>query len=205
MLWLQAWIDIPAFTLGFVGIFLLVLNRRVLLILLLGLQYVLAAWLMLGSIQLMSAGAVLLAGMLSTCMLYLSMVTSRVDAREEDDPAFPSNLLFRISVGVLGILSSVGALRAQIIQLADLEPVFILGALFTLSSGFIQLGVTRSPFRVVVGLLSMLTGFTVLYTALEPSLAVVALLALVHLGVALTGSYILLNSSGSLSVQGGPR
>jgi len=201
MLWPRAWIDIPAFALGVVGIFLFVLNRRKLLILLLGLQYVFAAWLMLGSIQLMSTGAVLLAGMLSTGMLYLSLLTSQVEAREKDDPAFPSNLLFRISVGVLGILASFGAQRAQILQLSTLEPIFILGALFTLASGFIQLGVTRSPLRVVVGLLTMLTGFTILYIALEPSLAVVALLALVHLGVALTGSYLLLISTGKISVQ----
>lgn len=199
MSWLQDWIHFPAYALGVTGILLLLSNRRSWLLILLTAQYFLATWLMLGSVQLVSAGAILLAGVLSALMLFLTVSSARFQGREPNEPAFPSSVLFRIAVGVLGILASIGALRADIVQLAGLDPMFILGGLFALFSGFMQLGVTRRPLRVAIGLLTMLTGFSVVYIALEPSLAVVALLALVHLGIALTCSYVLLQVAGSSS------
>ena len=192
MMWLRDWIDLPAIALGLLGILILTLNRRVLLIMLLAGQYLLAAWLMLATAQFESAGAILLAGLLSVLMLFISVRFAHLDAQEQRETAFPSNILFRISVGILGVLASIGALRAQVIQFSALAPIYVLGGVFTLILGLMQLGLTRSPLRIAIGLLSTLTGFTVLYIAVEPSLAVVALLALVHLGISLTCSYVLL-------------
>lgn len=197
MPWLQDWIHIPAYALGVIGILLLLSNDRIWLLILLTAQYFLSAWLMLGSVQPVTSGAILLAGVLSALMLFLTVRSVRIQRFEPYELAFPSNVLFRVAVGVLGILASIGALRAEIVQLAGLDSMFILGALFALFSGFMQLGVTRSPLRVAVGLLTMLSGFSIVYVAIEPSLAVVALLALVHLGIALTCSYVLLQVAGS--------
>jgi hypothetical protein len=57
--------------------------------------------------------------------------------------------------------------------------------------GILQLGLTSIPFRTILGLLTVISGFEILYATMEESLLVVGLLAMVNLGLALTGSYIL--------------
>jgi hypothetical protein len=69
-------------------------------------------------------------------------------------------------------------------------------------AGFLQLGLTSDEFRIGLGLLTLLTGFSMLYLAIEPSLAVVALVALVHLGIALTVSYTWLQANYGTSAEG---
>ena len=57
--------------------------------------------------------------------------------------------------------------------------------------GMLHLGMTAQPFRVIVGLLTVLSGFEALYAALESSVLVAAMLSIVDLGLALVGSYLL--------------
>ncbi len=59
--------------------------------------------------------------------------------------------------------------------------------------GILQSGMTARPFRVSVGLLTVLAGFEILYAAVETSLLVAGLLAIINLGLALSGSYLLTN------------
>ena len=57
---------------------------------------------------------------------------------------------------------------------------------------FLHLGLCEEPLRVGVGLLTFLSGFEITYSILEPSLAVVGLLACVHVGIALVCGYLML-------------
>jgi hypothetical protein len=50
---------------------------------------------------------------------------------------------------------------------------------------------TAQPFRVILGLLTVLSGFEALYAALESSILVAAMLSVVNLGLALVGAYLL--------------
>jgi hypothetical protein len=59
--------------------------------------------------------------------------------------------------------------------------------------GLLQLGLSDHPLRVGVGLLTVLSGFEIIYSSLEPSLAVATLLAALHLGIAVVISYLLLH------------
>lgn len=56
--------------------------------------------------------------------------------------------------------------------------------------GLLQLGMTTQPVYVAIGLLTFLSGFEVLYSALEESVLLAGLLAVVNLGIALAGSYL---------------
>lgn len=56
--------------------------------------------------------------------------------------------------------------------------------------GLLQASIYKPPMRVVLGLLTLLSGFGIAYGAIESSLAVIALLVVVHLGLALAGSYL---------------
>jgi len=56
----------------------------------------------------------------------------------------------------------------------------------------LHLGMTLQPLRVILGLLTTLLGFEVLYSVVENSILVAGLLVVVTLGLALTGCYLLI-------------
>ena len=63
--------------------------------------------------------------------------------------------------------------------------------LLLIGLGLLHLGITSDPFRVIMGLLTVMAGFEVLYAAVESSTLVTALLVVVDLGLALAGAYFL--------------
>jgi len=58
--------------------------------------------------------------------------------------------------------------------------------------GLLQLSLTTNPFRIIIGLLTSLSGFELIYAAIETSTLVTGLLAGVNLGLALVGAYLLI-------------
>ncbi len=67
----------------------------------------------------------------------------------------------------------------------------ISGSMVLMGIGLLQLGISFQPMRIILGLLTVLSGFEIVYAALESSLLVAALLSVVNLGLALTGAYLL--------------
>lgn len=65
------------------------------------------------------------------------------------------------------------------------------GALLLIGMGLLQLGITSQILRVVIGLMTVLSGFEILYSAVEGSILVAALLAVINLGLALVGAYLM--------------
>lgn len=71
------------------------------------------------------------------------------------------------------------------------------GSLLLIGMGLLHLGVTDHVLRVTIGLMTVLSGFESLYATVEGSILVAALLAIINLGLALVGSYLLIASSAS--------
>jgi hypothetical protein len=71
------------------------------------------------------------------------------------------------------------------------RPEILLGGLILIGMGLLQLGMTTNSLRVVLGLLTVLSGFEIIYSAVESSVLVTGLLAVVTLGLALVGSYLM--------------
>jgi hypothetical protein len=70
------------------------------------------------------------------------------------------------------------------------KPIILWGGLILVAMGLLQLGMTTHPLRVVLGLLTLLSGFEIIYATVEVSVLVTGLLAMVNLGMALVGSYL---------------
>lgn len=103
----------------------------------------------------------------------------------------PSGWLFRLlAVGLVAMV-----IFSSAPQIADWLPnvglEVILGSLILVGNGLLNLGLTSHPFRVTVGLLTLLSGFEILYAALEASALVAGLLAGVNLGLALAGAFLI--------------
>ncbi len=58
--------------------------------------------------------------------------------------------------------------------------------------GILQMGMTDRPLRIILGLLTTLSGFEIIYASVANSVLVTGLLAVITLGLALAGSYLLI-------------
>jgi len=56
--------------------------------------------------------------------------------------------------------------------------------------GLLHLGLTAQPIRSILGLLTVLAGFEIIYATIETSLLVNAILAAITLSLAFTGAYL---------------
>lgn len=193
MLWLLDWPEIPTVLLALSGLCLLLFTNQRILLGVLAFEYLLSFWLMLTHLPMVESTALLLAGLVAVLILGIS--TGAFSRQPLHSRTLPGSTAFRLAAGSIGILAAVGALRAEVVQLSELSEVYSLGGLILMLTGFLQLGLTSNEFRIGLGLLTLLMGFSMLYVAIEPSLAVVALLALVHLGIALTVSFTWVHSN----------
>lgn len=166
---------------------LIVLSRRQLVLVVLPLQYALAAGLV--SLQLGGEVAVVkfVAGALACIILALSPTG---DGSPSGHVSLGENLPFRVIAGLLVLLAAWGMSQGDWSLFPGLSPASQLGSTALMFSGLLQVGLMNQALRAGIGLLTMLTGFEVAYAAVEPSLAVVALLAGVQLGLALMIAYL---------------
>ncbi len=67
------------------------------------------------------------------------------------------------------------------------------GSLLLIGTGLLQLGFAARGLRVVLGLLTLLSGFEIMYAVVETSALVAGLMAVVNLGIAMVGAYLLGN------------
>ena len=69
------------------------------------------------------------------------------------------------------------------------------GGLLLIGMGLLHLGITARIMHVAMGLMTVLSGFEILYSTVENSVLVAALLAVINLGLALVGAYLLIASA----------
>jgi hypothetical protein len=102
-----------------------------------------------------------------------------------------TNRIFRLLAASLIIILNYSVAPKVIIWLPGASFPVVFGSLILIASGLLQLGMTINAFRVIIGLLTILAGFEVLYAIVESSVLVIGLLAAINLGLAFVGSYFL--------------
>ena len=122
----------------------------------------------------------------------LGMTRSNLEEEgEETTNILPQGKFFRlIAAGVVGLIAATVAPRVDT-MMADAGVTVSAGSLLLIGMGLLHLGITDQPLRVTVGLMTVLAGFEILYSAVENSILVAALLAIINLGLALTGAYLM--------------
>ena len=157
---------------------------------LLGLQYVGVFWLTNQHWPISMAAIKLVTGWMAIATLGMT----RLSLKGTDDSSeqfSPQGRLFRLfAAGIVFIIIATAAPRVEGIIPGIGLPV-ISGSLILLGQGMLHLSMTSQSFRVILGLLTVLSGFEALYAALESSVLVAAMLSVVNLGLALVGAYLL--------------
>lgn len=137
------------------------------------------------------ASVKLVAGWMSAAIL--GMTRSSFPSQEIVEKGFwPRGRLFRLfAAGVVLLVVSVITPTVDTIM-ADAGYAVTGGSLLLIGMGLLHLGITSYILRVVIGLMTVLSGFEILYSAVEGSILVAAMLAAINLGLALVCAYLLI-------------
>lgn len=176
---------------------LVIVERPGIQIAILAAQYASVAWLTSLALPPQVAAVKLVAGMITCGVLALTVAGSR-PPRESG-----SGKAFRAIAAILIMGAAIGIGRANWMRIPDIRPEAIMAATILMSMGLLQLGLFRTPLRVCIGLITMLSGFEIAYAVIEPALAILALLASMHIGLAMVVSYLTLVAHPSGLAEGG--
>jgi len=156
---------------------------------LLATQYFAAFWLTLVYWPLTMSAATLVAGWMAAAVLGMTQLDLKGDPVSET--SWPEGTLFRVFAAGLVLITATSAAQPINAWLPNTSLQLVWGGLILIGMGLLHLGLTVHPLRVTLGLLITLAGFEILYASLENSILVMGLLAVITLGLALTGSYLL--------------
>jgi len=161
-------------------------------IILLAVQYLAMFILLLSHLPLGMASVKVVAGWMSSAIL--GMTRSDLKADDADETLWPRGRLFRLfAAGMVGMIV-MGATPTANDIMANAGMAVTAGGLLLVGLGLLHLGITSQILRVTQGLLTVIAGFEIIYSAVESSALVVALLAVINLGLALVGSYLMIAS-----------
>jgi len=124
---------------------------------------------------------------------------TRLGLNEEADSAenaWPQGRLFRIFASLVVVVLALAVSPIVERMIPGIGRAVVLGGLTLFGMGLLLLGTASALLRVTIGLLTLMAGFELLYSTVEASILLTGLLALVNLGLALSGSYLMNAASG---------
>lgn len=198
------WLEILPIVVALAGAALVLFDRVLPLLVALLLKYLALSVLTMAPLGQSVALVKLLAGVLTVVLLW-SGIRQVGSPREIAGVGLMERIPFRV-VGLLLVLTAGwGVGRAPWTQVQGMNAPAELSASLMLAVGLMQIALFQRPFRLGLGLLTTLAGFEVIYASIEPSLAVVALLAGINMGLAIVVGYLIgLWSRPSLRHEGPP-
>jgi uncharacterized membrane protein len=180
-----------AISVSLTGFLLLVVRDRRMSILILALQYVGVCVLVALSWTVEMAVVKLVTGWMAGAVLGMAIV-SLPDGSQELQQIDVTGVLFRLLLAVLVVLVMASLAPELALWVPGILPVQAYGGAILIGMGLVHLSLTVRPLRVVLGLLTVLSGFEILYAVVETSTLVSGLLAGITLGLALVGAYLLI-------------
>jgi hypothetical protein len=105
-----------------------------------------------------------------------------------------SGILFRGLASLLVLLIAWQIVNNANFPFPNIDQSILLATFFLIGMGILMIGLTEEALKTGMGLFSILWGFQIFYTAVEPSLALFAFLAGLDLMLALSISYLAITS-----------
>ncbi len=144
------------------------------------------------------AAVKLVTGWMVATILGITRTALEPEFASAPDRSLPESRLFRILAAILLLLVVFAATTSMVELLPGIGVPEVVGSLILMTMGLLHLGLTIQPLRVVIGLLTVLAGFEIIYAVVETSTLVAALLSVVNLGLALVGAYLITAGSEDL-------
>ena len=191
MVWLDNYVFVPLILLFFTGTVLSLFRPTSRSILLLAAQYMSVSWLAYSNLPAAGVYAKLITGFLVCLILSLGIRQIGDDPLPGDDQMISAKLPFRVVALLLVTVASVSLASSNLFAQFDISREANVGATFLIASSLLNLGLGTDKLRSGIGLLTFISGGELIYSFIEPSLAVIALLAMVQLGIVLVFSYLI--------------
>jgi len=167
---------------------------------LLGAQYIGVFWLTSQHWPVNMAAIKLVTGWMAIATLGITRLGLKEPEEKDKEELWSQGSLFRLFASGVVALIVVTIAPGVEATIPGIGVPVTTGSLLLLALGMLHLGMTSQPFRVILGLLTALSGFEALYAALESSVLVTAMLSVVNLGLALVGAYLLTASKTEESI-----
>lgn len=137
------------------------------------------------------ASVKVVAGWMSAAILGMTR-SGLPDESSDDENMWPRGRLFHLFAAATVILIVAVVTPSVDTIMADAGFPVTNGGLLLIGMGLLHLGITARVLRVTIGLMTVISGFEIIYATVEGSILVAALLAVINLGLALVGSYLLI-------------
>jgi hypothetical protein len=134
------------------------------------------------------AAAKLVTGWMACAVLGIAQLNTGTE--REKNNLWQQGRLFHVFAAAM-VLVATFSLSLRVAGWLGVSNLVAWSGLLMIGLGLLHLGITSDSFRVVIGLLTVMAGFEVLYAAVESSSLVTALLIVIDLGLALAGAYFL--------------
>jgi hypothetical protein len=134
----------------------------------------------------------MLAGWMAAAILGVA-TQSGPDIWKQSTHALKFGPFFRIMAVAIIALAITSLVFSSASWLSMIRTPIRWASFFLMGIGLLQLTLSTHPLRVIVGLLTALSGFEILYAVIESSVLVIGLLAGINLGLALVGAYLLIS------------
>lgn len=191
MNWLSNTLFLPMIILFITGSALALMRPQLRSMLILAVQYIAVSWLASASLPVAGVAAKLVTGLLVCVIFYLGIRQLGDFPLRGDDQLLSANLPFSIIALLLVTVASVSVARSNLFAQFDIRIEASVGALFLIAASLLNLGLGTDQLRIGIGLLTFVSGAELIYGFIEPALALIALLAMVHLGIVLVFSYVI--------------
>jgi len=113
------------------------------------------------------------------------------DETDSADSTWPQGRLFRLFASFIVVVLAFAVAPTFERMIPGISRPVVLGGVFLFGMGLLHLGITSNLLRVILGLLTLLAGFEILYSTVETSILLAGLLSVINLGLALVGSYLM--------------
>jgi hypothetical protein len=155
---------------------------------LLAVQYLSVFWMVQAHWPISLAATKLVTGWMACAILGIAQLNAKEEGAIEG--TWLQGRFFHIFAAGM-VLAATFALSLRVDSWLGLSLPVAWGGLLLVGLGLLHLGITSDSFQVIIGLLTVLAGFEIMYAAVESSALVTALLAVVNLGLALAGAYFM--------------
>jgi len=132
------------------------------------------------------ASVKLISGLMGIALLSTSMINTMVD--QANDLRFPSEMIFRFLMAAL-IWIVVAAIAPSINEWIPIPYTNLYIGVSLMGSGLLFMSLTEDFFEIILGLLTILTGFDIIYSSLEGSALVTGIYAFIIILICLLGGY----------------
>lgn len=113
------------------------------------------------------------------------------DENVSSETAWPQGRLFRLFASMIIIVLAFAVVPTFERMVPGISRPVVLSGVILFGMGLLHLGITTAILRAILGLLTLLAGFEILYSTVETSILLTGLLAVINLGLALVGSYLM--------------